>query len=90
MSIRPPINGNPTSFHPEVIKLGEALERSRENAIMVRHRMQVIHDKNTVASVERRDLQRKLDSHLEWFSILADDEDSEVFLDDGELVIEQF
>jgi len=89
MSIRPPINGSPTSFHPEVIRLGEALARSQENAKKIRQKVQAIRDRNTVASVARRDLQKRLDEQIEWFSVIANDEESEVFIDDDGLLIVQ-
>ncbi|MDD5007583.1 MAG: hypothetical protein PHC68_04160 [Syntrophorhabdaceae bacterium] len=77
-------------MHPEVIKLGEVLIRSQDSAKKIRQRVQTIRDKNTIASVERRDLQKRLDEQLEWFSAVANDEDSEVFIDDNnELVIVQ-
>jgi len=90
MSIRPPINGSPTNVHPEVIKLSEALARSEENIKKVRKRIQTIRDKNTIASVSRRHMQKRLDEQYEWFSEIANDEKAEVYLDENnELVIEQ-
>jgi regulator of replication initiation timing len=90
MSIRPPINGKATSFHPEVIKLNEAMASSDENVKKVRQRIQTVRDKNTVASVMRKKLQKKLDDQFEWFSAVAEDDGLRVFMDDnGELVIIQ-
>jgi regulator of replication initiation timing len=90
MSIQPPINGKATSFHPEVIKLNEAIASSAENVKKVRQRIQAVRDKNTIASIARKKLQKKLDDQFEWFSAVAEDNGLRVFMDDnGELVIIQ-
>ena len=89
MSIRPPINGKPTNVHPEVIKMSEALAQSQENVKKVRKRVQAIRDKNTIASVARRNLQKKLDDQYEWFNSIANDEQAEFFLDEDGLSIVQ-
>lgn len=87
MSIRPPINGKSTNFHPEVIKMSEAIAKSQENAKKIHAKIQAICDKNTIASVSRRDMQRKLDEHFELISDIADDELTEVFIDEDGLAI---
>ena len=90
MSIRPPINGKPTSFHPEVIKLSEALAQSAENTKKIRQKIQAIRDKNTVVAVTRKDLQKRLDDQFAWFDSVANDDEAEVSLDEnGELIIIQ-